>query len=105
MWLAEAVATNHLLLLSPPAIIPKCSKFSNSQIFMIFGLSNILDPWPQWHKELTDDLSSKKSTTASIKHTVFGTFLNIIYINIQTSLNVFIYDIFSDNIFLFSLLY
>ena len=38
------------------------------QKFMIFGLSNILDPWPQWHKELTDGLSSKKSTKASIKH-------------------------------------
>ena len=70
MWLAEAVATNHLLLRFPPAIMPKCSKFSNSQKFMIFGLSNILDPWPQWHKELTDGLSSKKSTKASIKHTV-----------------------------------
>ena len=72
VWLAEAVATNHLLLRFPPAIMPKCSKFSNSQKFMIFGLSNILDPWPKWHKELTDGLSSKNQP----KHrsNIFGTF-------------------------------
>ena len=89
MWFAEAVATNHLLLRFPPTIMPKCSKFSNSQKFMILGLSNILDPWPQWHKELADGLSSKKSTKASIKH-----IWNIFYKNIRTSLNDFICEIF-----------
>ena len=64
MWLVEAVATNHLLLLFPPAIMPKLFQI----LKFFFGLSNILDPWPQWHKELTDGLSSKKSTKASIKH-------------------------------------
>ena len=84
MWLAEAVATNRLLLLFPLAIMLKCSKFSNSQIFMIFGLSSFLDPWPQWHKELTDCLRSKPEHQSNI----FGTFYNIFYKNIRTSLNV-----------------
>ena len=88
MWLAEG-AKNHFLLRFPPAIMPKYSKFSNSQKFMIFGLSNI--PWPQWHKELTDGLSSKKSTKASIKH--IWNILEYFYKNLRTSLNDFICDI------------
>ena len=55
MWLAEAVSTNYLMLFFLPAIMPKCSKLSN--IHDLWHLSNILDLWPQWHKELTDALS------------------------------------------------
>ena len=100
VWLAEA-ATNHFLLRFPPAIMPKYSKFSNSQKFMIFGLSNI--PWPQWHKELTDGLSSKKSTKASIKH--IWNILEYFYKNLQTSLNDLFVTFFSDNIFFSLLIY
>ena len=60
-----------------PAIMPKCSKFSN--IHDLWPPSNILDLWPLWHKELTEGLSLVEVTSDLVRSqpehrsNIFGT--------------------------------
>ena len=93
VWHNEAVATNHLLLLFP--LSNHALNVPNSQIlkyswslacliFLILGLSGIRN------SQMALAVRSQPEHQSSI----FGTFYNIFYKNIRTSLNVFICDIF-----------